>query len=253
MTAWAANLAEKYAPDLNIIGAAYGGTPIDTRNFITMLNGGIAAALAGATWVGLMTAYPEMNNFVLSHMTPDGKQKITKYRSPNFCIQDGAKSDPFTDFLKLTNIEDPLDTPIIKAVLARETLLSNVSSVGVSVPKFPRYIWHAGKDELCSFPDEAAYVSQQCQQGANIQFQVYNQGRHIIAATEGLPAAFKFMAQVFKGTTPKVQCGTTMTTDTTASSASGLFGLRKRTAAIGSLERKSSHSRQYSKKRREII
>lgn len=31
VTVWAVNLAQRYAPELNIVGAAFGGTPIDAR------------------------------------------------------------------------------------------------------------------------------------------------------------------------------------------------------------------------------
>jgi len=34
-TVWATNLHESYAPELNVVGAAHGGTPVDTKNLVS--------------------------------------------------------------------------------------------------------------------------------------------------------------------------------------------------------------------------
>jgi len=43
VTAWTANLAGSYAPDINVIGAVHGGTPIDVKGIVDFLNGGATA------------------------------------------------------------------------------------------------------------------------------------------------------------------------------------------------------------------
>lgn len=42
-TAWASHLVESYAPDLNIVGAAYGGTPFDLGAMVHHLNKQVSA------------------------------------------------------------------------------------------------------------------------------------------------------------------------------------------------------------------
>lgn len=102
---------------------------------------------------------------------------------------------------------DPLDQPIIKSTLAKESLLMDVSSVGVSVPRFPRLQWHAVEDEIVPYADEQKFVTQQCAKGANIQFQPFAAAEHITAELLGIPGSLIFLGQVFAGTTPKVVCG----------------------------------------------
>lgn len=48
-TAWAAHLQEQYAPDLHVISAAYGGTPIDLNTLVSHLNGQVRHQVAGVT------------------------------------------------------------------------------------------------------------------------------------------------------------------------------------------------------------
>ena len=207
-TAWAANLAGPYAPEINIVGAAHGGTPIDARNLFNFLNKGIFAGFAGGGLVGLMNAYPELNDYVLANVNDDGRTRIQQYRAPNYCLANVASGAPFVDFLSLINVADPLNQPIPKAVLARETLLSDVSSVGVSVPKFPKLQFHALLDEIVPYADELKFVGQQCARGANIQFQTLPVAEHITGEIFGIVGAIIFIQQAFQGTTPKVLCGT---------------------------------------------
>ena len=98
-TTWAANLAPTYAKELNIIGAAYGGTPIDPQNLFNFLNGGPFAGFAGAGVVGLMNAYPELYNWVTDRLTPEGKTQLDKARARGACIGTVAIGFPFVNFL----------------------------------------------------------------------------------------------------------------------------------------------------------
>jgi hypothetical protein len=143
VTVWAESLAASYAPELNIIGSAHGGTPVDTRGIYNFLNGGLFSGFAGAGLVGLMNAYPTMNTYVLKHVSSATAAKVAAYRANNACIGTVVSSNPLTNFTALINVADPLNKEPIKSILARESLLMNVSSSPVSVPTFPRLVWHA--------------------------------------------------------------------------------------------------------------
>lgn len=57
---WAAQMASTYAPELDIVGAAAGGTPGDLKALATHLNGGLYAGLLVSAAAGLHAQYPEM-------------------------------------------------------------------------------------------------------------------------------------------------------------------------------------------------
>lgn len=162
--------------------------------------------------VGLMSAYPQLDSYVLNNVNASTKALIAQYRSRNYCIGNVVLAHPFTNFTAMINVPDALNQPIPKAVLARETLLMDVSLVGVSVPKFPRLQWHALEDEIVPYNDELKYVQQQCAHGANIQFQTFPVAEHITAEILGIPGAILFLEQVFSKTTPTVICGTALPT-----------------------------------------
>ncbi|UZJ51647.1 hypothetical protein CBS101457_000967 [Exobasidium rhododendri] len=227
VTVWAANLAAGYAPDLNILGVAHGGTPIDSRNIFNFLNAGLFSGFAGAGLVGLMNAYDDLNAYILAHVSATAATQIAQYRSKNFCIGQVVATYPFTNFISEINVADPLDAPIPKKILARETLLMSSSSGGiVTVPKFPRLQWHALEDEIVPFADEQTFVTEQCAHGANIQFQIFPVAEHITAELLGIPGAIIFLGQIFAGTTPKVVCGTPLPGFVTSTSpgASSVLG-----------------------------
>jgi hypothetical protein len=208
VTVWAADLAGSYAKDLHILGVAHGGTPISTKDTFNYLNGLPFAGFAGAGLVGLMNAYPTLNKYILQHVTAAGLKYINLYRGNNECEGNVSTSAPLVNFLSFINVTDPLDQPVIKSILARETLLMSESSRKVAVPTFPRLQWHALEDEVIPYTVEAQFVSEQCKHGANIQFQTFPAAEHITAQFLGIPGAIVFLGQLYNGTTPKVICGT---------------------------------------------
>ena len=100
-TAWADSIAHVYAPELNIVGSAMGGTPLDPRSDFRHLNKGPLAGFLGASLVGLANAYPHFDLYMNGHATAQGKELLAKYRSEDFCVADVAASAPFVDFLSL--------------------------------------------------------------------------------------------------------------------------------------------------------
>lgn len=171
-TGWAVNLADSYAPDVNIIGAAYGGLPASTRDIFNFLNGGVFAGFAVAGVSGLGQAYPELEAFVEPRLNAKGQEALKKFRSRGFCIGQVVTNENFVDIYTLVNDSNILNQPIPSEVLAKETLLQSQASYTVPVPKFPRFIWHALEDEIVPFIPAQKYVQEQCAKGANINWNV---------------------------------------------------------------------------------
>lgn len=210
VTAWAANLAETYAPDVNIIGATWGGMPPDLRSLTEYLNKGLFAGFVGAGLVGLSSAYPELHDYLLENLTDEGKTQFARYTTKDFCIIEVVTSNPLKDILSLINVTNPLDQEVIHRTLAKESLFMSVSSETISVPNFPRMIYHGLLDEIVPYADEVKYIKEQCQHGADIQFQTIPVAEHIVGEVLGLPGAVHFLGQVFDGKVPPVLCGTSL-------------------------------------------
>lgn len=207
-TVWATNLQPVYAPEINVVGSAHGGTPIDTKATFQYLNGGFFSGFAGAGLVGVMNAYPELNDYVLANVNDKGREAVTKYRSSNYCLANVVAGYPFTNFYNFITVSDPLNQPVPAKVLAKETLLQSKASYTVPVPKFPRYIFHGLVDEVIPYGVVKDFVKEQCAKGANIAFSTFALGGHLSTEVTGIPTAISWLKSAFDGTLKQPKCGT---------------------------------------------
>uniref|UniRef100_UPI003B9881E5 Lipase n=1 Tax=Ustilago trichophora TaxID=86804 RepID=UPI003B9881E5 len=206
-TAWAVSLAEGYAPEIKIDGAAYGGTPASAKDTFTFLNKGFFAGFAVAGVSGLALAHPDMEAFLEPRLNAKGKQVFEQIRSRGFCLPSVVLHNNFVDVFSLVNDTNLLIEEPIAGILKQETLVQAEASYTVPVPKFPRFMWHALPDEIVPFQPAANYVKEQCQKGANINWNVYPIAEHVTAEIFGLVPGLDFLSKAFKGQTPKVACG----------------------------------------------
>lgn len=208
-TVWAATLAPGYAPDLNIIGAAHGGTPIDSNSTFQFINKGPFAGFALGGISGLALAYPDMEAFLEKKLNAKGLKAMKKIRARGFCLPGVVFSFPFTDVYKLTTEGESLSrAPVITAVMKRESLLQTQASWTVPIPKFPRFIWHAVPDEIVPFKPAKQYVEEQCAGGADIYWDELPFAEHIIGEMYGIKPSLHWLELLFAGNQPKVKCGT---------------------------------------------
>lgn len=206
---WMANLHSTYAPELNIVGAAYGGTPIDiiaTMDYLDRDDRAFSGFVIGAC-AGILHAYPEQNETVWPLLYPSFKDKLNQIDTPDNCILTEVLLDGWTEYH--TQAYEPLlSNPTVLDVFHHESLLNNVSNGVVTYPTFPRYIFHADEDEIIPAGAVRQYVEQQCEKGADIQYVPWKGGSHIEIEYLGIPDAFQFLIQAFDGNTPQVKCGT---------------------------------------------
>lgn len=80
-------------------------------------------------------------------------------------------------------------------------LTSDGFSVDLNVPKFPRYIWHAGADEMVGDAPALLYSEEQCSAGGDIvEVTVFPQLEHLGAMLLGAPRAVGFLEKALNGT-----------------------------------------------------
>lgn len=221
---WTSTLAEQYAPELNIVGAAFGGTPTDLRGVYSAYNATKEGSVAGSIFGGLANGRPEFNRTLSALLTPNGTDIFRRMRSKNYCVNARTEDYPYLDFRTLCK-EDPFQNPVVSRTFDEESLLEGVSPFDIPVPKFPRFEWHGMKDEHVPFEDEAKYVQQQCARGADIRFLTYPGLNHVETYFTGMPGAYSFLKDAFEGKLEKVECGANITVPAIGSAeANELFG-----------------------------
>lgn len=214
-----ADIYDGYAPELNVIGAAYGGTPIDPEHSLRYLNGGVFSGFAGAALVGMASQNPPLQAFFDQYANDQGRAFIKSITARNQCVGNVVLQYTFIDYLKLVNYTNPLSEPRFQATLENETFLRAKTNRTVGVPKFKRLMYHAMYDEIIPYNDTQQYIKDQCEQGASIQSFTSPITEHVTTQMAGWLPTIAWLQQAFEGSLPDVQCGTAFNTSSIGDAA----------------------------------
>lgn len=195
-TMWAGELQPTYAPKLNVVGIAGGGTPADLELSLKQIIGGPFSGLGFLGIFGGQREYPELG--IDSILNAKGKQ--LKEDVKDACLFDAAGSYPFAKIEDYTTVPDPFVLPRIQAVLGELHL-------GRAKPSAPVYLYHSVADELIPVGVEDAFATRYCQMGVPVQYTREASGDHNTEAIAGAPAAFAFLADRFNGVPAPTNCG----------------------------------------------
>ncbi|KAL8280343.1 hypothetical protein RQP46_007260 [Phenoliferia psychrophenolica] len=158
---WAAALKETYAPELNMVGVAQGGTPVDMRKVLLNVNKGFGSGLVVGGLVGLSAAYPELGDAVQAVLTPKGKELLEDNKK--HCLVDLKAT--FVDVFEPTYInggQAVMDTPYVKE--------NRLGANATLTPKMPLHVVHGSIDELIPYEVEKDMAKAYCAAGANLEF-----------------------------------------------------------------------------------
>jgi hypothetical protein len=195
-TAWAAQLQPSYAPDLQLAGAANGGTPADPAEAARDADGGRSAGLEFAALFGIATAYPESG--FTGVLNARGQQAFAHLRGK--CLPYELAHFLFQKLADYSTVPDPLDVPSVKAVLTEDTL-------GAAAPTIPIYDYHAKTDGVDVGPDDTM-VRNWCSQGATVDIVRDPVVGHVAEGIARLPSAVDYLSDRFAGKPAKSSCTT---------------------------------------------
>lgn len=195
-TTWAAELQATYAPELNIVGIAGGGVPVDLNQVARHLDGALEAGIAIAAGVGIDREFPAMD--LSGILNERGRQVQAEVADQ--CIEQFAASYPGVRFADLSDETDPLSLPQVV-----ETLAAN--SLGKAPPIAPFYLWHSIADQLIPVSGADSLANHYCTHGtAPVYYDRNAAGEHIGFAIAGAPGAFSFLASRFAGAPAPDNC-----------------------------------------------
>jgi Secretory lipase len=199
-TMWAAELAESYAPELKIVGAAGGGLPVNPINVAKKVDGKFFAGAYFGAVVGLSRAYPELD--IDTYANDAGKAMVAD--AGTRCLGGAASGNPElltkyaykkgTDYLKDPNF---LDLPEIQAIGRENTM-------GQFMPKVPVFIWQGTLDELMPITDADNLVKTYCDAGVKVQYKRMTTD-HVLGALQ-LSNALSYLKDRFAGKAAPSTC-----------------------------------------------
>jgi hypothetical protein len=197
-TAWAAQLAPSYAPELKLVGAAQGGVGADLSNVLNAFDGQLFAGVGLAGIVGMSSAYPELGLEKL--LNNKGRRLFKQMRTQTRCISDYVLAYPFLQFKTLTVDGTVLKQPAFQAV-AQE------NSLGREAPTIPVLWYHTLRDQMNSYKPNLAVAKKYCAAGTPLSFRVSTHEDHVAQAFSWPLAAQAWLSQRFNGAPVESNCG----------------------------------------------
>lgn len=164
---WTAQLASTYAPELNTVGYAMGGTPANMTGTMVKLDGGLFSAFAVAGVAGLAYAYDDILEWLSPRLTAKGRRAIEFARSQ--CMIPTLLRYPFSklqsdDFVK--GGANMLHVPAVRNVL--DTLVMGASKK--ETPNAPVFMYHSKNDEVIPYDDAIKAGRNWASHGAHVTF-----------------------------------------------------------------------------------
>ncbi|MEU1428279.1 lipase family protein [Nocardia sp. NPDC005746] len=200
-TMHAAEMRKTYAPELNIVGAASGGTGADLGAALLMANNQATAGLVLGAVLGLSREYPDFSALLDQKLNPLG-QLLRTVKAP-FCVQYQTALLPFLNITGMINSPDPLGEPAVQAMLEDTRL-------GKSLPDMPLFVWHSRWDEILPLPAADKLVDTYCAQpGAQVTYTRDWASEHVIGEVSGGPAALLWLFDRLNGIGAQPGCSTT--------------------------------------------
>ena len=194
---WAAQLQPTYAPELQIAGAALGGTVPNITSVLYTINKGPAAGLVPAGVLGLAGQYPDLESLILSQLKPETAPAFLKVRSQ--CLSEDTQQFAGQDLFAYFKDPAIFQTSVPQAVLEE-------NRQGKVAPKIPIYIYKAIFDEISPSNDTNLLVSEWCAGGTTVQYDRDLLAEHTTLAILGAPAAFNYLEDRLSGVPVALGC-----------------------------------------------
>ncbi|KAI7975981.1 hypothetical protein EIK77_007307 [Talaromyces pinophilus] len=197
-TAWATEFHASYSPNLSIVGAAIGGLPINIKNTYTNVNNGMFSELSVLATLGLMSAFPELDQYVREHLKEDVKEAFL-YPLKR-CSSREPIPEPSLINANITSFFDNGD----QFLEDFNHIVEEVGIIGKRVkkghaPNFPLLVYQGTNDTVTGpVKDTTALVRKFLEAGTRVSYIPYlNQG-HVDALILGMIPAWTWIIQRFE-------------------------------------------------------
>ncbi|MBI3692450.1 MAG: lipase [Mycolicibacterium aromaticivorans] len=189
-TAWAAEVHEDYAPELNIVGAVLGSPVGDLGHTFRRLNGSYLAALPALVVAALAKTYPDLNRVIEQNATEDGLALLRSLE--NMTTAEAVVRLFRTDFDDLVHppLEEILATPEVQYVF------DNIK-LGKAVPDLPVLIVQAVHDSVIDVDDIDDLVHTYSAGGARVTYHRDMFSEHMLLHPMSAPMTLRWLTDRF--------------------------------------------------------
>lgn len=191
-TAWAAEMAPTYAPELNLIGAVLGSPVGDMASALLRLNGGFHAGLPLMVMAGLRRVYPALDAAFEAHLTETGRRDLA-------AISEMGTVDALREF-RNHDIGDDIDIPIAD-FLAQPEIVEMMTDLGLGShePAIPLLVIQAVHDEVIGINDIDELTANYRDYGVPVTYVRDQLSEHFTLLPFSGPLAVKWLSHRLEG------------------------------------------------------
>lgn len=199
-TAWAAALAPRYAPELEIAGAALGGVPMNLVRMMETVNTNPhpAFGLIMAAGIGLEREYPE--RFPISD-SMNARGLAARDALANGCTNEILATGAGRSVTEFANSLSLVGDPDARAVVEENSL-----ELFDGIPNMPVFEWHSGSDPLIPVDSIVRTNRRYCDAGVPVQAETTISPEHLSAAVLGVPSVLLWLEGRFRGDPAPSNC-----------------------------------------------
>ena len=194
-TAWAAEMAPTYAPELPIVGAVLGSPVGDPGEAFIKLNGGLFAGLPALVVAGLRHVDPGLAEVVRDHASEDGKQRLDRLEritTVEACVR-----------YALDDFDDYLDSPLADVLALPEVLhVFDDLRLGHRAPTCPLLVVQSRRDQVIHVVDVDSQVQRYVDRGADVLYLRDGASEHISLMLLAFPAMLDWLVARLEGAPP---------------------------------------------------
>ncbi|BCK58693.1 lipase family protein [Nocardia wallacei] len=199
-TAWAAALQPRYAPELDIAGAAAGGVPMNLLTMVEALgtNSHPAFGLAMAAAIGLEREYPDR--------LPISDYMNARGLAARDAMADGCTNEILAAGAGRNALEFAQSTELINSPEARAVVAENSLELFDGIPEMPVFEWHSPTDPLIPVDAIVNTNRRYCAAGVRLQAEVNPSPEHLSAAVLGVPSMVNWLDGRLRGEPAPSNC-----------------------------------------------
>jgi triacylglycerol lipase len=225
-SAWAAEVAAEYAPELNLVGAVLGSPVGDLGSTFRRLNGTFYSGLPAMVVAALGHVYPELDRVIKRHATEDGRallQSLERMTTVEAVLRMiGKDMDSYVD----RPLDEILDEPDVQFVFADIKL-------GTAAPSLPLLIVQAVHDKIVSVNDIDELTESYRAGGAAVTYHRDMLSEHMLLHPMSAPMTLRWLRDRFaRRPLTEHQVRTTWPTLLNPSTYKGMMGLARIAAKV---------------------
>ena len=186
----AAEQQPSYVPELNIVGVAAGGLPVDPANttgeFEDVYDGSVLSGIPFGALIGISREFPDVE--LLGSLTPDGRAMVAA--AADMTVEQLFMSFPFLHWGHYLSVPSVLEIPGLRAAF-------EASRLGQATPTVAMYLYHGVHEQNLPIADADKFVDMYRREGADVTYRRMRVGEHVIVALTGAPGALRFLGERF--------------------------------------------------------